>query len=151
MIRRPPRSTRTDTLVPYATLCRSLGVDAEQVVAAHARLAGDAGGDDDHVGALDGGIAAGAGEPGVVALDRGRLDEIERLALGHAVDDVEENDVAQLLEAGEQRQSAADVAGADQRDLVARHFPRFPNLSERSQADAAAAPERRRCALRQCR
>src|SRR3546814_20860536 len=26
MIRRPPRSTRTDTLVPYTTLFRSLGV-----------------------------------------------------------------------------------------------------------------------------
>src|SRR3546814_13210972 len=25
MIRRPPRSTRTDTLFPYTTLCRSLG------------------------------------------------------------------------------------------------------------------------------
>src|SRR3546814_18206036 len=24
MIRRPPRSTRTDTLVPYTTLCRSM-------------------------------------------------------------------------------------------------------------------------------
>ena len=33
-----------------------LEVDAEQVVAAHARLAGDAGGDDDHVGAGDVGI-----------------------------------------------------------------------------------------------
>src|SRR3546814_7088579 len=31
MIRRPPRSTRTDTLFPYTTLFRS-GVDAEQVV-----------------------------------------------------------------------------------------------------------------------
>src|SRR3546814_16387111 len=27
MIRRPPRSTRTDTLFPYTTLFRSLGVD----------------------------------------------------------------------------------------------------------------------------
>src|SRR3546814_4178460 len=26
MIRRPPRSTRTDTLVPYTTLCRSQGI-----------------------------------------------------------------------------------------------------------------------------
>src|SRR3546814_20590850 len=26
MIRRPPRSTRTDTLFPYTTLCRSLNV-----------------------------------------------------------------------------------------------------------------------------
>src|SRR3546814_4633968 len=25
MVRRPPRSTRTDTLLPYTTLCRSLG------------------------------------------------------------------------------------------------------------------------------
>src|SRR3546814_3301536 len=25
MIRRPPRSTRTDTLFPYTTLCRSIG------------------------------------------------------------------------------------------------------------------------------
>src|SRR3546814_17420891 len=29
MIRRPPRSTRTDTLVPYTTLFRSLGGDTE--------------------------------------------------------------------------------------------------------------------------
>src|SRR3546814_5193063 len=28
MIRRPPRSTRTDTLFPYTTLFRSLGCDA---------------------------------------------------------------------------------------------------------------------------
>src|SRR3546814_8668563 len=30
MIRRPPRSTRTDTLVPYTTLFRSLGVGNDQ-------------------------------------------------------------------------------------------------------------------------
>src|SRR3546814_7328219 len=28
MLRRPPRSTRTDTLFPYTTLFRSLGLDA---------------------------------------------------------------------------------------------------------------------------
>src|SRR3546814_12699089 len=31
MIRRPPRSTRTDTLFPYTTLFRSVGLDAEAV------------------------------------------------------------------------------------------------------------------------
>src|SRR3546814_13736652 len=31
MIRRPPRSTRTDTLFPYTTLFRSHGVGAERV------------------------------------------------------------------------------------------------------------------------
>src|SRR3546814_5010961 len=30
MIRRPPRSTRTDTLFPYTTLFRSLGAGAER-------------------------------------------------------------------------------------------------------------------------
>src|SRR3546814_16470856 len=33
MIRRPPRSTRTDTLVPYTTLFRSLADEADGAVA----------------------------------------------------------------------------------------------------------------------
>src|SRR3546814_14554451 len=32
MIRRPPRSTRTDTLFPYTTLVRSIGAHASHVV-----------------------------------------------------------------------------------------------------------------------
>src|SRR3546814_3727265 len=32
MIRRPPRSTRTDTLFPYTTLFRAVGVQAERAV-----------------------------------------------------------------------------------------------------------------------
>src|SRR3546814_8387700 len=32
MIRRPPRSTRTDTLFPYTTLFRSVGIRARQVI-----------------------------------------------------------------------------------------------------------------------
>src|SRR3546814_15496388 len=31
MIRRPPRSTRTDTLFPYTTLFRSLGIEGKEV------------------------------------------------------------------------------------------------------------------------
>src|SRR3546814_8101573 len=34
MIRRPPRSTRTDTLFPYTSLFRSIASDAQQVNAA---------------------------------------------------------------------------------------------------------------------
>src|SRR3546814_18073603 len=30
MMRRPPRSTRTDTLFPYTTLCRSFGVNLDR-------------------------------------------------------------------------------------------------------------------------
>src|SRR3546814_3115356 len=36
MIRRPPRSTRTDTLFPYTTLCRSLTVYGEHLCRAGA-------------------------------------------------------------------------------------------------------------------
>src|SRR3546814_1912639 len=42
MRRRPPRSTRTDTLFPYTTLFRSrVGVQQHDVLAAHRQLAGD--------------------------------------------------------------------------------------------------------------
>ena len=47
--------------------------------------------------------------------------EVERLALRHALGDVEQDDVAEFLEADEMGQRAADLAGADQCDLVARH------------------------------
>jgi hypothetical protein len=80
-----------------------------------------AGGDDHHVGALDRGVVVGAGDIGVVALDRGALDDVERLALRHPVDDVEQHDVAELLDARQQSQRAADLPGADQRDLLACH------------------------------
>jgi hypothetical protein len=72
-----------------------LQVDAEQVVAAHAGLAGDTGRDDDHVRAGDIGIVIGAGDLRVEALDRAALAQIERLALRYAFDDVEQDDVAQ--------------------------------------------------------
>ena len=82
------------------------GVGGDQVVAAHARLARDAGGDDHHVGTLDRGIVVGAGERGVEALDRAQLcGEIQRLAGGHALGDVEQHDVAQLLLRGQQGQA----------------------------------------------
>ena len=106
-----------------------LEVDAEQVVAAHARLAGDAGGDDDHVGAGDVGIVVGAGDLGVEAFDRAALRQVERLALGNALDDVEQDDVAQFLLRGEMGERAADIAGADQRDLLASHVSSHLSLS----------------------
>src|SRR3546814_10062184 len=33
MIRRPPRSTRTDTLFPYTTLFRSVGIETPELLA----------------------------------------------------------------------------------------------------------------------
>ncbi len=98
-----------------------LEVDAEQVVAAHAGLARHAGGDDHDVGAGDGRIVARAGELGVEPVDRAGLGEVERLALRDAVDDVEQDDVAEFLERGQMGERAADLTRADQSNLLARH------------------------------
>ena len=46
------------------------------------------------------------------------LGDVERLALRHALGDVEEDDVAEFLQADEMGERAADLAGADERDLV---------------------------------
>ncbi len=43
------------------------------------------------------------------------------LPCGNAFGDVEQDDVAQFLQAGEMRQRAANHARADERDLVASH------------------------------
>ena len=53
-------------------------------------------------------------------------DEVERLALRDAFGDVEQDDVAELLEADEMGERAADLAGADQRNLVTRHGGKTP-------------------------
>ena len=58
-----------------------LGVDADQVVAAHARLARHAGGDDHDIGAGDRRIIRCAGQIGVEAFDRRGLGEVQRLAV----------------------------------------------------------------------
>src|SRR3546814_13073850 len=47
MIRRPPRSTRTDTLFPYTTLFRSLRLDGHRLVL-HALVALAVPGNDSH-------------------------------------------------------------------------------------------------------
>ena len=112
------RGVRLDAL---ADRLHHLQIDAEQIVAAHPRLAGDAGGDDDDVGAPDVGIIVRALERDVEALDRAALGKIERLALRHALDDVEQDDVAQLPGGRQMGEGSADIAGTDKRDLVASH------------------------------
>jgi hypothetical protein len=98
-----------------------LQVDADEVVAAHAGLAGDAGGDDADVGAGDVGIIVGAGQLDIIALDRAGLGEIERLALRDSFRHVDHDDVAHFADGGEVGQGSADHAGADQRDFLTSH------------------------------
>jgi hypothetical protein len=98
-----------------------LQIDADQVVAAHARLARHAGGDDADVGARDVGIVIGTLEGDVGADHGGGLGDVQRLALGGALGDVEQDDVAQRLARGHMSQGAADHAGPDEGDLRASH------------------------------
>lgn len=81
----------------FADRFHHLQVDADQVVAAHAGLAGNARGDDADIRILDGGIVVRAGDGDVLAEDRRGLVDIQRLALGNALGDIEQDDVAQFL------------------------------------------------------
>src|SRR3546814_9417955 len=73
MIRRPPRSTRTDTLFPYTTLFRSPGGD----IVSHITLGSD---DPDAVGPFyEGALAA----LGLVRLPAEESENVDR-AFGHA-------------------------------------------------------------------
>ena len=98
------------------------GVLRQQVVAAHARLARQAGGDDDHVGPGRLVVVVRPDDPRVVADDRRGLGEVEALALGQALDDVHEDHVGETRLGDALRGGGADVPGADDRDLVPRHF-----------------------------
>ena len=98
-----------------------LEVDAEQIVAAHPGLARHAGRHDDDIGAGDRLIAIRPRERRIETVDRTGLGKIERLALRRPFRDVEENDVAELLQRREMSQGSADLTGSDQCDLAARH------------------------------
>src|SRR3546814_3830989 len=69
MIRRPPRSTRTDTLVPYTTLFRSGGGQADHHAADQAGSGGD--GDGVEIGQGDPGGGQALGDQAVEMLDMG--------------------------------------------------------------------------------
>ena len=108
-------------LMPGADLLHDFEIDAEEVVAAHAGLARHPGGDDAHRRAFERLVGIGAGHAGVKPFDRRRLHQIERLALRHALHDVEQDDVAELLETNQERQRPTDLTRANQCNLVPRH------------------------------
>ena len=98
-------------------LLDDLVVGVEEVVAAHPRLAGDAGGDDDDVGPGGVLVVVRPEDARVGALDRRRLHDVEALALGHALDDVDEDDVGQLAVGDPLRQRRPHVPGPDHGDF----------------------------------
>ena len=94
---RDHESLRAVLLDRLADRLDDAGIDPDQIVAAHPWLARNAGGDDHDIGARDVGIIVGAHDGRVISLDRRALDDVERLTLRHALDDIDEKDVAELF------------------------------------------------------
>ena len=93
----------------------------QQVVPAHPGLARQARGHDDDVGAGGVGVVVRAEDPGVVPDDRGRLGEVEALALRQALDDVDQDDVGEAGLGDALGGRGADIAGTDDGHLVTGH------------------------------
>src|SRR3546814_17373260 len=119
MIRRPTRSTRTDTLFPYTSLFRSL----QEIVEA-AR---------DHVAFLDLGNLA----DGVVELPQGLLARVGQLDLGEG--DMVEPDLGRV----DDGTKADDQPAVDKalHALLARRFRPADLQRERGEGDAAVAAQ----------
>jgi hypothetical protein len=96
-------------------LLDDLGVGVQEIVAAHPRLARDAGGDDDDVRARRVLVVVRPDHSRVGALDRPGLHHVEALALRHALDYVDERHVRELAVGDPLRQRRAHVAAADDR------------------------------------
>ena len=94
------------------------GVLEQQIVAAHARLAGQAGRHHDDVRLGRVGVVVRAEDALVVVLERRRLGEVERLALRQALDDVDQVHVGDARFGDPLGRRGADVAGADDRYLA---------------------------------
>ena len=95
-----------------------LEVGVEQVVAAHAGLARDARGDDDDIGVGGVGVVVGAGDGAVALLDRHGLHQVERLALGDALHDVDQHHVRQFLRRDPVRSRRPYISRANNRYLL---------------------------------
>ena len=113
-------------LMPSATVVMILALVASRSSRLMPGLRGEAGRHDADVGAGDVLVGVGAGDAGVEAFDRPRFEQIERLPLRQAFDDVEQHDVAEVLQRAEVRERSADVAGPDEGDLLPCHC--YPSM-----------------------
>ena len=100
-----------------------LRVGGEEVVAAHARFARNAGGNDDDVAVRGVGVIVRAGDVGVVAEKRGGFEQVESFTFRHiaGLRDVQKDDVAQVGHSAVLRGGGADVARSDDADLRSSH------------------------------
>jgi hypothetical protein len=131
-----------------------LHVHLEQVVAAHPRLAREAGRDDDHVGPVHVVPTVRADDVAVVAVTPPQMHDVQGLALRHPLrlGDVVEHDVAELTLEAQQRELTTDLACPDEGDLSTLGHRlssfRFSDVSiaarPKAERDTSVAPSRRR-------
>ena len=95
-------------------------IGQQQIVAAHARLARKAGGDDGDIGIGGRFVVVGAGEHYVVALNRTGLQQVESLTLRNALYHVHQDDIGEFLIRNAQRAIRADIAGAYNGNLLSQ-------------------------------
>ena len=94
-----------------------------KVVAAHARLARDAGSDDHDVGVRGVFVVVGAADVGVALLDRHSFEQIESFALRDAFDDVDEHNVGEFFGGDPVGSGGADVTGAYDSYFLTHEYP----------------------------
>src|SRR5205823_12501377 len=95
-----------------------------QVVAAHARLSGQARGDDDDVRARRVRVVVAAGYARVVTDDRRGFGHVQALALRQALHDVDQDDIGQPRFGDSLGSGGPDVTRSDDGDLVSTHANR---------------------------
>ena len=128
-------------------------IGVQQVVAAHARLARNAGGDDHDVGVGRGRVIVGAGHAHVALLNGHGFQQVQRLALRNAFHHVNQHHIRQFLGRNPMRGRGAHVAGAHNayfftHDLscdsesVVQMMREFDALSPVSTIEADAQPPR---------
>src|ERR1035438_1217233 len=100
-------------------VAHDLVVGVKKIIAAHTRLAGDSGGDDDDVSISGVGIVVRAKDSGIAFLDRHGLEQVETFALRDAFYDVDQHDVCEFFGGDPVGGSRTHVSGAYDGDFIA--------------------------------
>ncbi len=98
-------------------------VGEQQIVAAHARLARQTGGDHHHIGVRRRLIIVSAGDRHIVAFDGPHLEHVQALALRHAFHHVDQNHIAQFFHGEINGAARANISSAHYGDFIAHKPP----------------------------
>ena len=100
-------------LDPFSNRSHDLRVDFDQVITAHARFAGQTGGNDDNIGTFDVFVAVGAFQIDIVAIYRTNFSNVEHLALGQTFNNVKQNNITEFTQCTKLSENAADLSATD--------------------------------------